>query len=60
MVGQQQQSDGDLCHDQRLGQRERVCDQRASAPSPAIRHEREHGGKQADSEYKECKRVMHR
>ena len=46
--------------DQRLGQREGVRDQRASVPSPAICHEREHGGDQADSEYKECKRVMHR
>jgi hypothetical protein len=32
----------------------------ASDPSPAIRHEREHGGNQTDSDYKECQRVMHR
>jgi hypothetical protein len=60
MVGQEQQPDGDLRHDQRLGQREGVRYQRASAPSPAICHERENGGEQADSYHEECQRVMHR
>jgi hypothetical protein len=61
MVGQEQQPDYDLRDDQRLGQGERVRYQRAAADSsPAIRHEREHGGNQTDSDYKECQRVMHR
>jgi hypothetical protein len=61
MVGQQQQPDGDLRHDQRLGQREAVRYQGASAAaSPAIRHERRHRGEQADGYHQECQRVMHR
>ena len=61
MVGQEQQPDDDLRDNQRLGQGEPVRYQRAaSGPSPAIRHERERRGNQADSDYKECQRVMHR
>jgi len=61
MIGQEQEPDDDLCDDQRLGQSETVRNQHAAAgPSPAIRDEREHGGNQADSDYKECQRVMHR
>jgi hypothetical protein len=60
VVGQEQQPDQDLAHDQCLGQRERMGDDLAPASPPPTGHEGKQRCQDADGQHKECEQVMHR
>jgi hypothetical protein len=60
VVGQEQQADCRLRHDQGLGQREYVRYQSTCATPRAVRHKGEHRREQTNTDHEECQRVVHR